>query len=98
MKRILYATAALAVVALAPGPASAQYYGYYAPQPYGAPAYQPYPAYQQPAYGYGSSVPYGYNAPAPYTWGSFPGVNRGQASASAHGPSYDNVLSQQQSH
>jgi hypothetical protein len=103
MNRIVFGAAAVAAVALAPGLASAQYYGYYAPQPYyGAPVYTaapaPYPAYAPPSGYYGSSMPYGYNAPAPYTWGSFPEINRGQASASAHGPSYDNVLSTQQSH
>lgn len=102
MTRVLYGAAA-AALALAPAMASAQYYGSYPAQPYyGAPAYAAaapaYPAYTQSNGYYGSSVPYGYNAPAPYTWGSFPSVNMGQASASAHGPSYDNVLSTQQSH
>jgi hypothetical protein len=113
MNRLLYGTAAAALLALAPAMASAQnyyaptqpYYGYGAPAypAYPAPAYTAYPAPGYPAYTqpngyYGSSVPYGYNAPAPYTWGSFPTVNMGQASASAHGPSYDNVQSQMQSH
>jgi len=101
MKRMVYGAAFAAVAAIAPGLAFAQSYGYAPPQPYyGAPAYPAYtayPAYNAPAYS-GSSVPYGYNAPSPYSWGSWPGVNRGQASASAHGPSYDNVLSTQQSH
>ena len=34
MKRILYGAAALAAVAIAPGLASAQSFGYYPPQPY----------------------------------------------------------------
>jgi hypothetical protein len=99
MKRILLGMAALAAVAIAPGLAFAQYPTYYAPQPYyGAPAYQPYAAYPAPAYGssvapYGYGVPYGY-----YGWGSYPGVNWGQSSASAHGPSFSGPLSSERSH
>ena len=82
MKRVLFGAAALAAVAVAPGLASAQYYGYYAPQPYyGAPAYQPYAAY--PAYAGGPgfyNVPPGYVAPS-----MAPSVDWGQASASSHG-------------
>jgi|GraSoiStandDraft_45_1057281.scaffolds.fasta_scaffold437972_2 hypothetical protein len=82
MKRVLYGAAALAAIALAPAVASAQYYGYYAPQPYygySAPAYyQPYTPY---AYGTGFyNVPPGYVAPS-----MSPGVDWGQATASSHG-------------
>ena len=100
MRRILLATAALAAVAIAPALAFAQYYGYYAPQPYyGAPAY-PYQPYAYSGPGYGSSVPpYGYGVPyGYYGWGSYPGVNWGQASASAHGPSFSGPLSTERSH
>ncbi|HEX3537842.1 MAG TPA: hypothetical protein VHU15_13860 [Stellaceae bacterium] len=83
MKRVLYGAAALAAVALAPGLASAQYYGYYAPQPYygySAPAYyQPYAPY---AYG---GMPF-YNVPPGYVAPSMaPGADWGQATASSHG-------------
>ena len=82
MKRVLFGAAALVAVAVAPGLASAQYYGYYAPQPYyGAPTYyQPYTPY---AYTGGPgfyNVPPGYVAPS-----MSPGVDWGQASASSHG-------------
>ena len=81
MKQLLYGTAIAAVMALAPGLAFAQYYGYVAPQPYyGAPAY---PAYAAPAYPTGYpiyNVPPGYVAPS-----ATAAVNYGQASASSHG-------------
>src|ERR1051326_2273246 len=81
MKRLLYGTAALAVIALAPAVASAQYYGYYPPQPYyGAPVYPAYSSY--PAYPGGFPA---YNVPPGYVAPSAPGaVNYGQASASSH--------------
>jgi hypothetical protein len=82
MKRMLYGAAALAAIAVAPGVASAQYYGYYAPQPYyGAPVYQAYPAAPYYATGYPVyNVPPGYMAPS-----MAPSVDWGQASASSHG-------------
>ena len=82
MKR-MFATAVFAAVAAAvPGLAFAQTVG---AQPY----YGAYPTY---------------TAPAPQAWtgywqqGSFPAVNQGEASASAHGPSYGGELSTERSH
>jgi len=83
MKRVMYGTAALAAITLAPAVASAQYYSYYASPYYGAPVYyQTYPAY--PYYPTGYPI---YNVPPGYLMpGMGPGINYGQASASSHGP------------
>jgi hypothetical protein len=82
MKRILYGAATLAAVAIAPGLASAQSYGYYAPPPYyTAPAYQSYPAYPYYSGGF-YNVPPGYVAPS-----MAPSADWGRASASSH-PGY----------
>jgi hypothetical protein len=76
MKRsILLSLAALACLAAAPAPASAQYY-----DPYYRPAYPPPPP---PGYGYGYRPPppppgYGYGRPPGYGYGRPPGYGYGR--------------------
>jgi hypothetical protein len=86
MKRMFYSSVIATVAAIAPGLAFAQSVVYGAQPYYRAAPYQP------------------YTVPAQHVWtgywqqGSFPAVNQGQASASAHGPSYAGELSTERSH